>query len=58
MNDDENIITADNDDLLELAKQLIFTRPTGKVTWMTKDGAYELDYNFNPPKVKKIEGDE
>lgn len=57
MNGDENIITADNDDLLELAKQLIFARPTGKVTWITKGGAYELDYNFDPPKVKKIEGD-
>lgn len=57
MNDDENIITVDNDDLLELVN-ILWSRPTGKVTWLTKDGAYELDYNFDPPRVKKIEGDE
>lgn len=57
MNGDENIITVDNDDLLELVN-ILWSRPTGKVTWLTKDGAYELDYNFDPPKVKRIEGDE
>lgn len=51
------LIEVDNDDLLELAKQLVFSRPTGKVTWLTKNGTYELDYNFDPPRVKKIEED-
>lgn len=27
----------------------------GKRTLVKKDGIYELDTNFNPPKVKKIE---
>lgn len=53
----ENIIV-DNDDLLELAKQLVFSRPTGKVTWITKNGTYELDYNFDPPRITKIEEEE
>ena len=53
----ENIIV-DNDDLLELAKQLVFSRPTGKATWLTKNGAYELDYNFDPPRITKIEEEE
>lgn len=53
----KNIIV-DNDDLLELAKKLIFSRPTGKVTWLTKNGTYELDYNFYPPRITKIEDDE
>ena len=53
-----DIIDVDNDDLLELVKQITFSRPTGKVTWITKNGVYELDYNFDPPKIKKIKGEE
>ena len=27
----------------------------GKAIWLTISGAYEIDYNYNPPRVTKIE---
>lgn len=30
-------------------------KPRGKVTWLTAKGVYRVDYNFNPPRVTKIE---
>ena len=29
--------------------------PNGKAIWLTISGAYEIDYNYNPPRVTKIE---
>lgn len=37
---------------IELMREAI--NPKGKVTWLTINGAYEIDYNYNPPRVAKI----
>lgn len=29
-------------------------KPSGKATWLTVNGMYEIDYNYNPPRVIKI----
>ena len=33
-------------------------KPKGKATWLTIYGAYEVDYNYNPPRVTKLKDDE
>lgn len=38
---------------IEIMREAI--TPSGKVTWLTISGAYEIDYNYNPPRVTKIE---
>lgn len=30
-------------------------KPKGKAVWLTAKGAYGIDYNYNPPRVTKIE---
>ena len=42
----------------ELNEFLLKVKPKDKVIWITKKGIYELDYNYNPPRVTKIKEEE
>ncbi len=37
---------------IELMREAINSK--GKATWLTINGAYEIDYNYNPPRVTKL----
>lgn len=45
----------------EAIKELIEfmnTMQKEKVTWITENGIYEVNYNYNPPRVTKIKDKE
>lgn len=43
-----------NEDVAKLFKALENCRITGKSTWIKDGKIYELDHNFNPPRVREI----
>ena len=46
----------DTEAIKAIAEEVSKVKPKdGKVVWITKDGAYEINTNFNPPIVKKLE---
>ena len=44
---------------VQIIKDALAAKPVGgKATYITADGVYEADHNYEPPKVKKIEWNE